>query len=503
MSSYPNGNGNGNPQIYENTYSGNNAQASYPPPPFPIGADQSQNEGVSPTRAVALLSIGSALGLTAAAAVRWLNGGDFELMPSAGRESDLAALRLEAARELSSENRERQNAVEVQNEKLSSNLKSLVESLQSHTQQNERIVQRLTSIKESRLTDNSVDLLRNKESDIISSTAVYLKLAEIQAELSSLRRDMVALQIIEHVDSETTAPWENRLSTTMKSLDSCLVKLQPDSRQPRSFDEIKRQPQVTSVAGPKVEWDAARRSRLTLWDAIKNLVQHNDSKEMRKGAQVLYLFVINLSSQPHIPRYRKVVTTNASFQTISKITGAVEVLRAVGFIERDDGKLLEWLSGESAGEKEENEGYYIVELKKAAVALGILKNPSTRPLEELLQTTQAAVLAEERRLTGDSEATPMRSTNTTPSPHTDFPPPQTPDVGSIVSPPMTRKHPYLPATDLTALMEPQDKETSKDGAVSAHRTKEQAGQRMHVPPSNSDDSSRSIDDTSVLTPEKK
>jgi hypothetical protein len=137
------------------------------------------------------------------------------------------------------------------------------------------------------------------------------------------------------------------------------------------------------------------------------------------GAQMLYMFVINLSSHPHVPRYRKIFTTNDSFQTVNQLKGGKDLLIAVGFEEK--GNYLEWQGGSDDDDDDDT-----LHLKEAAAALSILKSCG-----------------------GDDNDTKQRSTNalsvlrpSTPPPPPAIPPSlQTPVF--IASPPITKKHPLL------------------------------------------------------------
>ena len=140
---------------------GGPGNSSYPPP-YPMHYTPDPEEGfLSPSKAAALVTIGGAFGLTAAAAVRWLNGGDFELFPPAAREAKEEEARLHFQAGQSRNQRQESNGSDggeqfrqhgwkppvapstisipdaAENDRLSDHVQTLVEALHSNTQQQE------------------------------------------------------------------------------------------------------------------------------------------------------------------------------------------------------------------------------------------------------------------------------------------------------------------------------------------------------------------------------
>jgi hypothetical protein len=75
--------------------------------------------------------------------------------------------------------------------------------------------------------------------------------------------------------------------------------------------------------------------------ALKTLSSTNGDEELKVGAQMLYLYCMNISKNPTIPRYRKIYTNNSTFQKkVGILNGAKELLCAVGFIEKTN--FFEW-----------------------------------------------------------------------------------------------------------------------------------------------------------------
>ena len=131
--------------------------------------------------------------------------------------------------------------------------------------------------------------------------------------------------------------------------------------------------------------------RLSLRDAIYKIATENDLPTIKAGTQLLYLYCVNLSSKPNIPRYRKVYTCNESFrQKVEKLQGSMDLLYAVGFVNK--GNYVEWeTSSKTASPKkkkkstdnhDEAEVMKINLLKQAAAALSILKSQAVTSLDD-------------------------------------------------------------------------------------------------------------------------
>ena len=214
---------------------------------------QFEDDGpISASQGISLVVLGSALGLTAAAAVRWLNGGDFKLLPppthseSAGcHASNSRRIFLEENRTLETEGSDKfendheeevafqdGDESEVDEEHIHDSLDytllekidALSESLISNSGLQEKLIQKLHS--QTSITDHSMDLLRSTKnsnstdtvdkSDETDFRAIWFKLAEIKAELSAMKR-------IYSEDSKLDDPTLARhLSHTLTELDVCL-----------------------------------------------------------------------------------------------------------------------------------------------------------------------------------------------------------------------------------------------------------------------------------------
>lgn len=434
---------------------------------------------ISPARAAALVSVGSVLGLTAVAAVRWLNGGDFELFPPPAREAKEGTHRsFQAGQTLNQRQeskdyeggerfhqlgRERPVAPNTilspdakENDRLSEHVQTLVEALHSNTQQQEKILQKFSARSDNgSITNQSMNLLRPRDDCPENSLAVFRKLAEVQAELSSLRRDVVGLR--DATTGVDSTKWEGRLSETMEDLRTCLDQLEP---QKSSTEAAATRETKTNGTNKTVEVEEATpdesshqhrsstdltafdssTSESSLADAIRQLAGENDATTLREGTQLLYLYVVNLSNNPRAPRYRKIYTSNESFLKVDRLVGGRELLTAVGFV--DQGNCLEWLPSDSTSKEEnDDEDMYMLLLKKAASVLSVLKSSPQEPGQdsEALALAALSALTPDRRIRAETPPPPVPPTTITQMEPFENSVPSTPEIGSIVSPPATKK----------------------------------------------------------------
>lgn len=75
--------------------------------------------------------------------------------------------------------------------------------------------------------------------------------------------------------------------------------------------------------------------------ALRTLSNENSGEELKTGAQMLYLYIMNISKNPTVPRYRKIYTNNSAYQKkVGNLNGADELLSAVGFVNKPN--FYEW-----------------------------------------------------------------------------------------------------------------------------------------------------------------
>jgi hypothetical protein len=491
---------NGN-SIYANTYAYGPNFNQY---------DQQQDE-ISTSTLAAAITAGSLLGLTAAAAVRWLNGGDFTLFPpptlssstTTSYEDDQIVTENYSHRLLATN---RAQSSQKQDDDESSSLRELVSTIKSQTDRQEVLIKQLqdalicdkiTMLE--KWTDQSMKLLREEEKQGIEQM-----LMSILAELKTIRREIQDVKISEPsnpeiISSKTTTGifWESRLSTIMERLDSALESIKSDVTSsingnvlPSTAKNLAESNSLTTSSEPKSSMNESVGTADRLAVAISLLAMENELTKMRVGAQLLYLYVVNLASHPRVPRYRKIFTSNDSYQkNVAQLKGSREFLAAVGFVEQEtDTSASYWEWSPSGGDGEDylrttntaaREGIFLQRLKEAAAALSVLK--TLRPdcdVADLLKlalssanisaTSLEAVEGSEKLENGPPSSTTTFTPTRTPSStighdnHIASVVPddayvyQTPGNGSILSPPTTKKQSCLslPPADFSSLEQP-------------------------------------------------
>ena len=431
------------------------------------GMQEQQMDGF---QATTLVGVGGLIGWTAAAAYRWLNGGDFSMFPpppatsynrnmaqqaDASHQTSLTAERgrfsnhsmtapthehvsspahwishkEQASSPSPSIQSQRPPQETGQADKLAEQVQTLVEALQKQSAEHCEIVKRLSQQLEKQQTNESMQRLRAENTSSptqnlssAATMAVFCKLTEIQAELSSLRRDLRAC-----LPAESSEKWDERLSCTLDQVQSCVAKLQTDSRSSsRAVVDTTPVRPIMNWADETANGQEANKTTTTgssttdetdthaVASALRQLVLENDATPLRVGAQLLYLYAVNLVTHPTIPRYRKIFTANESFQRVDTLKGGRELLRAVGF--KDGDKALEWEPGQ---DKEE---HYLSLMNEVSTALGILKSPGQASSGELLEkvlsclSSLSAATTTPAPLAGDVLASALPETGLLPRP---------------------------------------------------------------------------------------
>ena len=400
---------------------------------------------------MALLTVGGLLGLTAAAAVRWLNGGDFSLLPPATTTRTTVDTPSSTHKGHSrihtttnhqsgdSDTEEDQHDDDNQQDKSNSNVRrhdvlskqiqELTTLVQAQNESYDRLVQSWTAHQAKRMTDQSMTLL--KRSQQIETIQALLKPFLPHDKDGNLKQAIAMLNDYLEDDKEETA-----LQHPPQRPDEVMVTLDYRSTDGNAIWATTERTQVEAVPSPPHP-----SSHASLRHAIQQLVLDNDNTtDLHSGCQVLYLYVTHLSSHPHVPRYRKIYTSNGSFQKVEKLAGGLELLQAVGFVNRDG--YLEW--------QPEHEPEATKALQAASAALSTLKSNTSSdgmggvgeaPNKESLCAMVLATLP-------TRSGTPTYSSTTLNDEdehiiHNDIvTTPLTPQVGDhLISPPVMKKHP--------------------------------------------------------------
>ena len=378
------------------------------PPPAQTQA-QTPEEEETPHK-IALIAVGGMLGLTAAAAVRWLNGGDFALFPPVtSPASDKQQVFHPKEDENDDDEEEVQEPVQDNEHEslLSEQIQELTELVKAQRETQELVLQTVTAQKNKHVTDESMALLKTSQ-----------PLLEIEDLLKQL-------------------PNDNEIAR--KALDKLTKYLEDDGAKKKvviSNMSVESQPTTTTCQQTS--------STTCLRQVIQQLTLENiNVADLQSGCQVLYLYVVHLSSHPKVPRYRKIYTSNGSFQKVEKLNGGVELLLAVGFVESEG--CLEW--------QPDNEQESLTTLQEASAALSILKTSSSGNDKETLCKMALSTLP--------------RSCTPTPMPNDyslrDMT--MTPQSGEIISPPTTKKHPNVNSSLPTPYSSPDTQELLSPGTT--------------------------------------
>jgi PUB domain len=406
--------------------------SSFPPPPGTLLQQQEQDHSGSLALAVVA---GSFIGLTAAAAVRWLNGGDFYLFPpattnTAASSSSTTAARRAAHREqqddrldsyphqaqssmiLSRQEREQDTVLLIEQ---SLAMENLVSRLQSQVDQHEQLLVQFQETMQEQQQPQPQSQSTEYEA-LFETTTTTLPVHEQQQQKLDQSMD---LPLLRHDDSNTRtvlreiraalmglqSPDDHgefftvRLQHTLDKLDTTLdgmMKIQQSTiscrtNQPTAV--VSSSSSTSSMAPVRQQTsyhqsdnpinDSSSRGNddadtTSLANALSQLVLDNpDAAQRQAAAQMLYLYVVNLSSHPKVPRYRKICITNETYRhNVQPVQGADALLRAVGFRQR--GNAWEW--------EPPDEGVSVDRLRQAAAALSILK---VEPRTSLLLSPEA------------------------------------------------------------------------------------------------------------------
>ena len=409
-----------------------------PPPPYYGGNyPPQQNEEDSPltmAQGASLVTLGGFIGLTAAAASRWLNGGDFQIFPkprigadprTVAEQRSLFLQRLEQEDDEEDDEEEededdeivfmQDNGVDHEvaaaliQEKLLQQVESIAENLKANVEVQEKVLKKLSQ--GSSITDQSMTFLREQRSTSSASEKrnpqetllkLWAEMVEIKSELRSL-----------HVEKLEDASQE-KARTVLVSLENCIDELKAsilcntdNPPEPNSQPSATHQTQVLKSetndkpkeASEGDENKVSAEIPHTLRDSIRALAEQNEATALRVGCQLLYLYIINLSGKPDNPRYRKIFTCNESFQKVETLKGGKELLYAVGFSSSDEkGSSLQWLPDGTV----EEETVAMAKLKEAASALSILK--SGKSSDELTASALAVLSSEEGGCLVEDEA---------------------------------------------------------------------------------------------------
>ena len=331
----------------------------------------------------ALLTVGGLLGLTAAASVRWLNGGDFSLFPPPTKEKEIIVDEHQTRTLL----QDKEYTDDEDNDQTEEESRTCFDLIQTRLSQQETLLQRLVDRSDKELTDKSMALLHDRKSgDTNQHTQMNIQLVALYNRMDGFKLKLhrnLALEMEELLDD-----LDNCIQLTGKDHPSekkSNVPLQSAICKTNSSDSLTMTDSTSTLAKEKAEVLISH-STDPLSHAIRKLATENDTLALKAGAQLLYLYVLNLSSHPHVPRYRKIHTSNESFQKVETLMGGKELLSAVDF--KQEQGMLVWNPGEHNDQS-------IKKLMEAAAALNILKSATINQDKTSLAMSALAALSPE------------------------------------------------------------------------------------------------------------
>ena len=344
-------------------------------------------------RTMAMLTVGGMLGLTAAAAVRWLNGGDFALFPppttivqgggGEGQYFHSRGAQEDNVDDDDDDSRISRNCDEDDPHEPEPTLASMNDNIRALSQQ----VQELAALVKAQ-AESQQRLLKTRNMQHATTATTQFT----DQSMALLRRSQKPLAevkaLLEQLTTTTTSSSENE--DIQKALNLLNKHLQGESdqhqQQQQQAQHHQAQYQPTSILpnanivnDVNITATSTTQSISLLRNAIQRLaLDTNNIADLQCACQVLHLYVLHLSSNPHVPRYRKIFTTNDTFQKVEKLLpggAGIDLLHAVGFVQKQEqqqnggGNCLEW--------KPENEQDALRTLQYASTALAILKSSSS------------------------------------------------------------------------------------------------------------------------------
>ncbi|EJK45126.1 hypothetical protein THAOC_36275 [Thalassiosira oceanica] len=296
-------------------------------------------------------------------------------------------------------------------EELVLEIRTLTSSVNSLRDEQQRANRAATAQAGKEVTDDVMDVLRQKRTEEESSntTPDEVMLSELSDDLAQLKKIILAGENEKSdVDGndDTNKPNEDdqRLSSAVDQLQLIIDKVEKiaataNERKKGKTEKVKNinigETQAATAAASSeaastgtterplagdegnastgeeneqalAETDAAQRNE-QLESAIRTLSTNNSPDVLKVGAQMLYLYCLNISKNPSIARYRKIFTNNSTFRNkVGSLDGARELLVAVGFDERTN--CYEWTSTDNSQADTKSR------LDFALTALGMMKS---------------------------------------------------------------------------------------------------------------------------------
>ena len=203
-----------------------------------------------------------------------------------------------------------------------------------------------------------IDMAIEKIEQMLAIVEKAEKATDKEDFVSSSTSDNLLPVVKEESEAVSPAPVESP-TTPSKNIDENEAQ-SPEESSPQSDN---------SETDQKTSKEDAKQQSLE--NALQMLSNNNTVDDLKVGAQMLYLYCLNISKNPTVPRYRKIYTNNNTFRKkVGILIGAKEFLVAVGFVERTN--FYEWSQSSDEGASMCTKNM----LDFALVALELLKNGS-------------------------------------------------------------------------------------------------------------------------------
>ena len=455
-----------------------------PQPPYYYTQQQQQLQPASSSSfgtSSMWMGAGAVLGLTAAATVRWLNGGDFLMFPPPNTEQQQQQQQQVLVSSPEEEEHEIQTSIhppqvpssEQQNE-FRNELRSLVDAIHQQNKTQTNLVQQLVRREDVQLVNDSMQLLRRQQSSSQENTTAVTtgsstsippleliqdRLAKLENQLTDLQKRHASISEAERQESLDQMLQTVQVCRKDASSSSSTTKTNTTSGsnhhlhpQPTSTPVIKRNsPSGALVTNSLNGKDTDTTTRVStddttglaaLGSALQILTNHNDTQQLQQGVPLLYLYVHNLHQHSQMPRYRRIFTSNESFGTkVQPLVGGKDILRAVGFVEQEG--YWEWLPTTTSDKKKPNSDNDndIESTTQAALE---------KEHSEYLREAAHALQELKKQVQGSpANFSPLRPPHHEPLPVV----PQTPDP-SIQSPPVPKKQIFFVPESNEKLLSP-------------------------------------------------
>ncbi|KAF4320005.1 hypothetical protein BBO99_00005655 [Phytophthora kernoviae] len=264
--------------------------------------------------------------------------------------------------------------------------------------QTEELSKLSTSLDEKERDLQSKTLLAAQISSSLAEQGNAQSIAELKAEISTLKALLVAKN---SNDSDSGGTTRKKYSSDVATKEGS------SSLENKVNSAMAAAAPQTPVDNPKVVSKAKRMEK-----ALKKLRTQNSLEQLKLAAGILSMYVKNLVENPDVPRYRRIAPGNANFkQKIEPLKHHEELLKSIGF--EMAGLNMEWkwhTASRTAGAFDEN----LAILRALLEALQSLTNPKTSSnlsLEEIAHASLKKFYAEQGKKQTVSSHTTTASTS--------------------------------------------------------------------------------------------